>query len=101
MIEPFTMTRNGYALLLSLMRRSCQFMKPEPDGWVSNWQASTTLEKYVFALQVHCSVTNVKCENVYNNTQQSKEMLHYAALLYNQAIATKLDNEFRFGKVPI
>ena len=64
MIEPFTKNLNGYALLWSLMRRSCQFMKPEPKGWGPNWPANTTPEKYVVALQAHCSVTNMKCEKV-------------------------------------
>ena len=49
-------------------------------------------KKYVVALQNHCSITNVKCKKIYNDIQQAKEMLHQAALLYNQAIATKLDN---------
>ena len=92
-IEPFTKNRYGYALLWLLMRRSCQFMKPEPEGSGPDWPANTTPEKYVVALQAHCSVTNMKCEKVYNNIKQSKEILHQAALLYNQAIATKLDND--------
>ena len=92
MIEPFTKNQNGYALLWSLMRRSCQFMKPEPEGWGPDWLVNITPEKYVVALQNHCSITNVKCEKIYNSIQQSKEMLHQAALLYNQAIATKMNN---------
>ena len=32
MSKPFTKNRSGYALLWSLIRRSCQFMKPEPEG---------------------------------------------------------------------
>ena len=69
------------------MRRSCQFMKPKPEGWGLEWPSNATPEKYVVELQAYCSVTNVKCEKVYNSIQQSKEMLHHAALAYNQAIA--------------
>ena len=92
MIEPFTKNQNRYSLLWLLMRRSCQFMKPEPEGWGPDWLVNITPEKYVVALQNHCSITNVKCEKIYNSIQQSKEMLHQAALLYNQAIATKMNN---------
>ena len=34
----------------------------------------------------------------YNNIQQSKEILHQATLLYNQVIATKLDNDLSIYK---
>ena len=73
-------------------------MKPEPEGWGSDWLVDMTPEKYVVALQNHCSITNVKCEKIYNNIQQAKEKLHQAALSYNQAIATKLDNDLSIWK---
>ena len=69
MIEPSTKNRNGHALLWSLMRRSCQFLKPEHEGWGPDWLVNTTPEKYVVALQAYCSVTNVKCKKVYDNIQ--------------------------------
>ena len=73
-------------------------MKPEWEGWGPDWLVNKTPEKYVVVLQAYCSVTNVKCEKVYDNIQQSKEMLHQAALLYNQAIETKLDNDLLIWK---
>ena len=98
MTQPFAKNRDGYAYLWSLMRRSCQFIKPEPEGWGPEWPSNATLEKYVVELQAYCSVTNVKCQKVYTCIQQSKEILHQAALLYNQAIATKLDNNLSIWK---
>ena len=89
---------NRYALLQSLMRRLCQFMKPEPEGWGPKWPWNATPEKYVVKLQAYCSVTNVKCEKVDSRIQQSKEMLHQAALLYNQAVVIKLDNDLSIWK---
>ena len=80
------------------MRRSCKFMKPVPEGWGPDWLAGMTPEQYVVALQNHCSIMNVKCEKRYDPMQQSKEMLHQAALSYNQAIATKLDNDMLIWK---
>ena len=68
-------------------------MKPEPEGWGPNWPANTTPEKYVVALQAHCSDTNMKCKKGYNSIQQSKEMLHQAVLSYNQEITTRLNND--------
>ena len=80
------------------MRRSCQFMKPKPEGWGPAWPLNATPAKYVVKLQAYCSVTNVKCKKVYTRIQQSKEMLHQAALSYNQAIARKLDNDLSIWK---
>ena len=73
-------------------------MKPESEGWGTDWPSNVTPEKYVVALQACCRVTNVKYEKVYSRIQQSKEMLHQAALSYNQAIPTKLDNNLSIWK---
>ena len=80
------------------MWKSCQFMKPKPEKWGPKWPSNATPEKYVVKLQAYCSVANVKCEKVYTHIQQSKEMLQQAALLYNQAIITKLDNNLSIWK---
>ena len=67
MIEPFAKNRNGYTCLWSLMRRSCQFMKPESEGLGLDWPLNGTPDKYVVKLQAYCSVTNVKCKEDYTN----------------------------------
>ena len=58
MIEPFGKDRNGYACLWSLMRHTCAYMKPEPEGWGPDWLANETTEKYVVKLQAYCCITN-------------------------------------------
>ena len=59
-IEPFLKERNVYACLWSLMRRTCGYMKPEPEGWGPSWPSNVTPEQYVVRLQQHCCVTNRK-----------------------------------------
>ena len=99
MIEPFVnKERNGYACLWSLIRRTCQYMKPEPDGLGPDWPINETLEKYVVKLQAYCCVTKRKNTKTFTKFQQSKEMLYQAAFLYNQPIATKLDNDLSIWK---
>ena len=97
MIAPYAMDRDGYACLWSLMRRSCDFMRPEPEGWGPPWPTNGTVigtpEKYVISLQSWCSTTNIRNNKKYSHYQQSKEMLYQAALAYKPAIATKLDTE--------
>ena len=73
-------------------------MRPEPEGWGPEWPLNGTPEKYVVELQAYCSVPNIKCEKVYSPIQQSKEMLYQETLSYNQAIATKLDNDLSIWK---
>ena len=91
-IKPFVKGQNGYACLWSLMRRTCQYMKPEPEGWGPDWPINETPEKYVVKLHAYCCVTNRKITKIYTKLQQSKEMLYQATFSYNQSIATKLDN---------
>ena len=79
MIEPFLKERNGYACLWSLMRRTCGYMKPEPEGWGPNWPSNKIPEKYVVRLQQHCCVTNMKNTKIYSRFKQSKEMLYQVA----------------------
>ena len=98
MIKPFLQKRDGYSCVRSLMRRSCDFMKPEPEGWGPIWTNNMTPEQYVVQLQLHCCSTNRKVTKEYSKFQQSKEMLHQAALSYNQSIATKLDNDLKIWK---
>ena len=93
MISPYTKDRDGYLCLWSLIRRSCDFMRPEPEGWGPPWPMNGTPEKYVIALQSWCSTTNIRNNKKYTHFQQSKEMLYQAALTYKPAIATKLDTE--------
>ena len=98
MTKPFLQQRDGYSCVPSLMRRSCDFMKPEPEGWGPIWTNNMTPEQYVVQLQLHCCSTNRKVTKEYSRFQQSKEMLHQAALSYNQSIATKLDNDLKIWK---
>ena len=98
MLEPYLKERNGYACLWSLMRRSCAYMKPEPEGWGPSWTSNMTPEQYVVQLQLHCCSTNRKNTKVYSRFHQSKEMLHQAAFSYNQPIATKLDIDLAIWK---
>ena len=76
MIEPYAMDRDGYACLWSLMRRSCDFMRPEPEGWGPPWPMNGTVngtpEKYVVALQSWCSTTNIRNNKKYTHFQQFK-----------------------------
>ena len=92
MVEPYAQNQNIYACLWSLMRISCQFMKPKPEGWEPQWPINRTPEKYIVELQAYCSVINLRQPKDYSKYQQSNEMLHQAALSDNQAIATELDN---------
>ena len=83
MTKPCLQKRDKYAHVRSLMRRTCDFMKLEPEGWGPSWTNNMTPEQYVVQLQVHCCSTNRKVTKVYSKFQQSKEMLHQAALSYN------------------
>ena len=80
------------------MRRTCGYMKPEPEGLGTNWPINETPEKYVVKLQAYCCITNRKNTKVYSKFQQSKEMLYQSSFLYNQPIATKLDNNLSIWK---
>ena len=98
MIEPFASSRNGYKCLWSIMRRTCQFIRPQAEGWGPDWPIEGTPNKYVVTLQAYCKITNVKRPRVFSMYQQSKEMLYQAAMSFNQPIAMKLDSNLSIWK---
>ena len=98
MIAPYARDRNGYRGLWSMMRRTCQFIRPEPEGWGPNWPIDGTPNNYVVDLQTYCDVTNIRRPRVFSKYQQAKEMLHQAALSFNQPIAMKLDSDLSIWK---
>ena len=92
-LGPFNRDRDGYGALYAIMRRTCTFMKPTPQGWGPEWTRRMTPSKYVTTLQSSVSDHEMRHKTKYTELQQSQEMLYQALQSYNPSIATKLTGE--------
>ena len=50
MISPYKQDRDGYRALYTILRQTCQFMRPTPEGWGSDWLNGMSSSKYVTLL---------------------------------------------------
>ena len=93
MIAPYKQDRDGYGALYTILRRTCPFMRPTPEGWGPDWLNNMSSSTYVTHLQHFTTESRMRYTRTYDDLQQSKEMLHRAAQSFNQPVALKLDSE--------
>ena len=76
MIAPYKQDRDGYGALYTILRRTCPFIRPTPEGWGPDWLNNMSSSKYVTLLQHFATESRMTYVRTYTDLQQSKEMLH-------------------------
>jgi hypothetical protein len=70
-LGPFNRDRDGYGALYAIMRQTCTFMKPTPQGWGPEWVRQITPSKYATVLQ-----SSVSDHEMRHKTKYTEDKIH-------------------------